>query len=336
MQRADKSERYLPLGPFALAMVLLALEVGCVKPGAEIQRLAPDQPIRAEARVDRAVAAVGDRIVLTVQAVARQGVEVTLPADAQISDGLDVKDVQNPEPKKLGTDQILYRREWAFCPEKVGAFILPSLEVHYRQGKGSEEKLKTPSVYVDVRSVLEADDLEGDIRDIKGPVALPSSFWIWVGVVTGAVALGLAAYGVYRYRRRRASAVPPLSPHEWALLELERLAGSGLLEAGKYKEFTLELSGIFREYVQRRFAIMAPERTTEEFVLLLRGRGEFDAVQRELVGKFLAFCDMVKFAKYAPTQAEMSQGVGIVRNFVDQTRPAPAPEKGDSKTAKVA
>ena len=324
---------------------IVCLIAGCSKKANELQKLAADQPIRCEARLDRAIAAIGDRIVFTVQAVARKGVDVYLPFDLQTSAGLEIKDVQTPKTKNIGSDQFVYRREWTLSPSKVGAYILEPLEVSYTIGAPSHESktIKTAAVYLDVRSVLKEGDLEGDIRDIKGPVQLPSRFWLLLSILGGAVVLSALVMVGYKVWKGRATPVPPLLPHEWALKELDELLGSGLLESGKYKEFTERLSWIFRCYVERRFGLMAPERTTEEFIEEMRERPQFNQGQQELLGKFLAFCDMIKFAKYAPTPSEMSAGVKIVGDFVQETKllAAPAKEKGmlaslSADTAKVA
>ncbi len=329
-----RSDAKLILRLFTVGIV--ALMAGCAPKANEIQKLTADQPIRVEARVDRAVAAVGDRILFTVQAMACKGVDVFLPADLEVPAGLEMKDAQTPLPKKIGPDQTLYRREWMLSPEKVGAYIFKPLEISYQsQGAKESKTLKTATVYLDVRSVLKEGDLEGDIRDIKGPAVLPSPFWIVLAVAGGAVVLTLLGMVGYRYWKNRGPSVPPLLPHEWALVQLENLVNSGLLEAGKFKEFAERLSGIFRSYVEKRFGLMAPERTTEEFIVEMRGRTEFEAEQQGLLGKFLAFCDMIKFAEYAPTQAEMSEGVKIVRDFVEQTKPVPVAdqEKAEMKGA---
>ena len=315
----------------AACILVLAALPGCSKKSNELQKLAPDQPIRIEARVDRAVAAVGDRILFTVQAVARKGVDVLLPTDLETTSGLEIKDLQTPKIKNIGSNQFLHRREWTLSPSKVGAYILEPLEIAYTlptTGSATESKtIKTPKVYLDVRTILKPGDLEGDIRDIKGPVQVPSPVWIVLGVLAGAAALAVLILLGYRRWKKRKPAVPVLLPHEWALQELDGLLASHLLESEKFKEFTERLSWIFRHYVEKGFGLMAPERTTEEFIAEMRKQKEFNKDQQDLVGQFLAFCDKIKFAKYAPVTSEMSQGVMIVRDFVRETKPTPVPNE---------
>lgn len=308
---------------------------GCAKQAEKPEKVAPltaDQPLRVEARVDKATAAVGDKVLFTVQAVARNGVDVFLPSDLVEKGGIEIRGSETPEPKKLGSD-VIYRRYWTISPSKVGSYIYPAMEISYRVD-GKDKTVQTTPVYLEVPSVLKPGDLEGDIRDIKSPVGLPSPLLMILCIIGGAFLLAGIALLVYRWWKNRPPKVPPLLPHEWALLELDKLAASGLMEAGQYKEFAEKLTDIFRIYVEKRFRISAPERTTEEFIAEMRGRQEFTQDQKGLVGKLLVFCDMIKFAKYAPQPSEMSEGVTIVRGFVEQTRPQPEPK--DKDKAKVA
>ncbi len=301
-----------------------------------MKALAADQPLRVEAHVDKAVAAIGDKITLTLQAIARKGVDVSLPADIERQGGLDMRDVKAYEPKALGGGDTLSKRQWVLSPEKTGSYIFAPMEVSYVQA-GQAKGIKTTPVYLDVRSVLKPGDLRGDIKDIKNPVHLPSPVWIFLTILGALVVLVPAGYAVWRWWKNRPKTAPPLLPHEWALQRLDHLLRSGLLAEGKFKEFTEELSGIFRVYVEKRFGLSAPERTTEEFVLEIKGRQEFSGEQRLLLRDFLTFCDMIKFAKYAPSEAEMNKGIAIVRGFVEQTTPLPEDPKAQKpKEAAVA
>jgi hypothetical protein len=319
-------------GEVVLGVLMMTLSSGCEKGASPVEKLAPEIPIRVEARVDRAVASVGDKIVFTVQAIVNEGVEVTLPYDLHPLEGLEVKGVQSLERKQIAPKQFLYRRQWVLSPGRVGAYILEPLEVSYVQ-RNEIKAVKTPGIYIDVRSVLQEGDLEGDIKDIKGPVGLTSFAWIIVAIAAGVILVGLFSYygaKAWRYRRRT---IPIVPPHEWALAEIQRLLSSGLLKPDTYKAFAARSSDILRTYVEKRFAIMAPERTTEEFIGEIGGRTDILPEQHDLLKKFLGFCDMVKFARYGAVESEMTEGVDTVRRFVEQTKPVPIAEgsKGERR-----
>jgi len=60
------------------------------------------------------------------------------------------------------------------------------------------------------------------------------------------------------------------SAHEIAYEQLEMLRLKDLARAGKDQRVLFELSGILRHYLEGRFALRAPEMTTEEFLAHVR------------------------------------------------------------------
>jgi hypothetical protein len=119
-------------------------------------------------------------------------------------------------------------------------------------------------------------------------------------------------------------AAPPRPAHEIAYAELERLLSSGLLEAGRVKEFHIELAEILRRYLEARYGIDTFERTTWEVMEALRAARLPIRVHAAL-GEFFAACDLVKFAKYLPDPAETRGTVERAYRLVDETREIPAP-----------
>ena len=124
-------------------------------------------------------------------------------------------------------------------------------------------------------------------------------------------------------------AAEPLRPEEIALQELERLLADDLLVRGEIHVFHLRISDILRRYIENRFGLKAPERTTEEFLTeLSQARSENALLGRHkiLLAGFLTQCDLVKFAKHEPTIAESEKTVVICRDFIEKTK-----EKEDVK-----
>ena len=75
---------------------------------------------------------------------------------------------------------------------------------------------------------------------------------------------------------------------------------------GQPREFCIAVSDTVRWYLEGRFDFRAPERTTEEFLIELKGSSLLMPDQKESLGDFLNYCDLVKFAKFLPAadQAE--------------------------------
>ena len=192
------------------------------------------------------------------------------------------------------------------------------------------ERQTTPDDKGLAQAVAEAKD----IRDIKGAVYFPSRLGIILAAL-GIAAAGGIVYAAVRYVKKRGRILPaprPKEPHELAYERLEALRGKGYIRDGRVKEFFFELSLIVRYYLEGRFGVKAPEMTTEEFLAKLRDTTELERESKKLLREFLAYCDLVKFAKYGPSEDDIEASYASAKKLVDRTKPAPRGE--GEKTAK--
>ena len=155
-----------------------------------------------------------------------------------------------------------------------------------------------------------------DIRDIRGPKAVPGS-WVLPAVLLGALLVALCvAYAIWRRRHRGA-------PRSLTLLEqtLERLErAKALMQPATAREFGIAASEVIRSYIEERFAVFATQRTTEEFLqTLLRSSNEALARHRSLLAQFLQQCDFVKFAGASLAVTDMEALLQSARGFVLET-----------------
>lgn len=155
--------------------------------------------------------------------------------------------------------------------------------------------------------------MEGDIRDIKGLVPVPMPWWVWALVATAVVAL---AAGIWWWRRRKPApvinpATPPPTPFEIALAALAKLRSANL----PVEDFYTELSDIVRQFIEGRYGLRAPERTTEEFL----AEAQLPAHQMDLLRAFLVECDLVKFARHQPALADRERAFAAVEKFVRES-----------------
>jgi hypothetical protein len=99
------------------------------------------------------------------------------------------------------------------------------------------------------------------------------------------------------------------------------------------KAFSTAVSGAIRAYLEERFNFHAPERTTEEFLYELQGSNLLTLEQKVSLGEFLANCDLIKFARYEPTETELrAMHAGALR-LVNETEPRWAPPEMQSTVA---
>lgn len=163
---------------------------------------------------------------------------------------------------------------------------------------------------------------EEDIREIRGPKSVLAGSWVLPAVLVGAllVALG-AAYVIWRRPHREAR------PRNLTLSEqtLERLEGTRpLMQPATAREFGIAASEVIRNYIEKRFNVIATQRTTEEFLqTLLQSSNEALARHRSLLAEFLQQCDFVKFAGASLAIADMESLFQSARGFVLETGEPP-------------
>ncbi|MEY2408782.1 MAG: hypothetical protein QOF48_1452, partial [Verrucomicrobiota bacterium] len=93
-----------------------------------------------------------------------------------------------------------------------------------------------------------------------------------------------------------------------------------LRRIGDPKLFCTEVSDTIRFYLEERFTLRAPERTTEEFLLELRSSRHLTRDQKESLGAFLESCDLVKFARFEPTEQALRELHDSALRLIDETQ----------------
>ena len=160
-----------------------------------------------------------------------------------------------------------------------------------------------------------------DIRDIKPPIEIPNG-WAWLWWLLVVLAAIVAAILIWRWWRHRKLNIvlPPLIP---AHVRAKQKLAEALALISQPKPFVIAVSDTARAYLEERFQFHAPERTTEEFLRDLGGTKLLLPEQKESLGEFLASCDLVKFAKYEPGEAELRGLHGSAVRLVEETEPPP-------------
>lgn len=187
--------------------------------------------------------------------------------------------------------------------------------------------MKTSAIPAQVtNTVAEAAD---ELRDIKPPVDIPT-FWFWVMVAAAVLvlaALAWAVWFVWKNRTRTPPVVPVLPPHERARQKLQ--AALDLID--QPKPFCVLVSDAVRLYLEERFGLRAPERTTDEFLVELGASDLLTSAQKDSLQQFLSACDLVKFARYEPGPPELQELYRSALRLVEETEPTPtkdAPSAG--------
>ncbi|HVW67598.1 MAG TPA: DUF4381 family protein [Steroidobacteraceae bacterium] len=153
-----------------------------------------------------------------------------------------------------------------------------------------------------------------DIRDIRGPKAVSAESWAALAVVGAIVIVAICVY-VFRRERHRGPHRRSLTLTELALERLEETRP--LMRSDSAREFGIAASEVIRDYIERRFAVSATRRTTEEFLqALLQSSNEALAQHRALLAQFLQQCDFVKFAGASLGATDLEALLQSARGFV--------------------
>ena len=184
-----------------------------------------------------------------------------------------------------------------------------------------------PSTGPAVASVL----VTNDIRPIRPPVPIANPWvWFWWGLALALVAAAVAAGWWWRRRKHLAPPpVPVIPPHVRAKQKL----AEALLHLSDPRVFCIAVSDAVRWYLEERFDFHAPERTTEEFLLELRDTHHLTTSQKQSLAAFLESCDLVKFARYEPTEAALRELHESACRLVDETRFEPVAVPKDMAAA---
>ncbi|MCL4218055.1 MAG: BatD family protein [Candidatus Hydrogenedentes bacterium] len=155
--------------------------------------------------------------------------------------------------------------------------------------------------------------------DMTVPFYQRKAFWYFI-----VISLALLAVCAYLYRKARRTKdvyVPAQPPWEAALQALRGLQVRDLPGKGEVDAFYVYLTAILRRYIEDRFHLHAPERTTPEFLEEARGSRKLNEGQQELLRTILRYSDRVKFAQYEPSALDMDEHFQAVYTFVQETTP---------------
>ncbi|MES2707098.1 MAG: hypothetical protein V4726_10900 [Verrucomicrobiota bacterium] len=148
----------------------------------------------------------------------------------------------------------------------------------------------------------------------------------WLHVI-GAIA---AAYLLWRFIhwRRRTAAVRRYNrsmEKAWmdALAELEHIFA--LVERGESRPYGTESSSVIRRYIEFRFDLSAPRRSTEEFLEEASHSPKLEKKHQALLAEFLKICDLLKFARTLADRSELENLHTAAVSFVKETRHTPLP-----------
>jgi len=163
-------------------------------------------------------------------------------------------------------------------------------------------------------------ELPDELTDLAPPVdVFPWPTWLVVAVAVGAfVLLVLLIIGTVWLIRRNRKGPPPLPARTIALRELEALRRESL-DLDPYA-FSVRVSDVLRSFVGGEYNLRAPQQTSPEFLASIADHPSFAEEDRQLLGRFLEKCDLLKFAHVDAGQEDSAALLASAAAFIQGGR----------------
>ena len=268
--------------------------------------------VNVRSNIDRDNILIGETVSLTVEAYTPIGANVTwfnadtIPHfDMVRKDAVDT--LQNIDAKKIS-------QHFEITSFDSGQQYIPPFEIVV-----DNRSYFTDSIPIAVSfAPFNPDEDYRDIRDIIEVKKPPVEYLPWLIIGIAAICMAIIAL---LWRRKRTVAVvkekwvPALSPYEEAMKALAQLALKNV-NNGEVKGYYSEMNDILRRYVSRKFSVATFQRTNEELIIELSGKGiPKDAFIN--LAQSLRMSDVVKFAKYNPSEEDNRNNLKIMTSSIE-------------------
>lgn len=284
-----------------------------------------DSHVLATSNVNKTEITIGEEVRYTIRVEYNAGVEVSFPEFNEKLANFTIEDYGRSEPIRLDNGRFAQEEWYLLDTFLTGHYVIPPARIRYKAHDKGEKTIETSEIFVEVKSVIKEGEEINDIREIIGPIDIPISYtrvYLIIGGTAGLLAILAGMLFIIRKRKAeiKRPEPPPLLAHEAAYKELKDLIELDLVSKGMIKEYYYRLSHIVRLYIEKRFDVMAPERTTEEFLIEMTRVDRLEREHKQLIRKFLEHCDLVKFARYGPGKDEIDMAYNAAKMVIDETK----------------
>jgi len=287
-----------------------------------IDTVSSAQGITIETSVDRAEIYIGDMITYSLSIIHDSDVVLTPPPIGANLGSFDVKNYEDFGETRLESGSIKTESRFMLTTFTTGDYIIPPIPVEFMLPDSTKKILISEPMPIKVSSLLAEGSDTADIRDLKSPIEFKSSWPWWYYSILAAILILIVSLIMWRIFRRVEEEKKPVdtrNPWEIAYEDLAFLKEKNLPAEGEYKQYYVELSDIFREFLQRTCNIPVLDMTTYEFMTAIDER-EIDPELITRFRRFLEFADLVKFAKYIPENEKAVSDFDEACNMVDTVR----------------
>jgi hypothetical protein len=275
--------------------------------------------VNVSSSIDKKSVNIGEKIRYTIVASGAGDISIEFPDLTKAFKDFAVVDSGQKTSSFFGRKTITLRATLqTFTP---GAYTILKQAVKYKTPRDKDWQTALSQEHaIAVKSLVNE---KTRFADIKGPISSGAAIPVIILLILAVLAPVLVFWKrIFRKKQKIAVEMQPWKAHEIAYAQLEELRRKELLAKGMVKPYYSEISNILRHYLENRFSLKAPEMTTEEFFVYVRDYSELGRERKDLLKDFLVNCDLVKFAKHIPPDAEGEAAFDTTKKFVDQTKMA--------------
>jgi hypothetical protein len=281
-------------------------------------------------KIDRDSIKIGEQIIYTITAKVNPDDEIAFP-EGQTFFPLEVVEAYKIDTTQLQPQKIL-SRQYALTQFDSGSYLIGQQTI-----KVNDQFLQTDSIRVQVNDVF-VDTTQQKLYPIKSYIDIEKPFqistWIWWTILAIALVVGLV-YLIFNFKKKKDEKKKRIPPYEQAMISLQELDNSKLIDNRNLKEYYSQLTDISRRYLEEKVEIRALEYTSNELVEELENRrlSKKLNINQNLIDDFkkvLQRADLAKFAKVAPdmiTAKTDRKNVEVFTSSMQNAIPEPTEEE---------
>ncbi|SHG64628.1 hypothetical protein SAMN05444483_12017 [Salegentibacter echinorum] len=252
-----------------------------------------------KASIDSSEIKIGEQITYNIE-VETDSTKLVVFPEGQTFNPMEMVESLGADTTKI-EDRFKLLKKYKLTQFDSGSYSIPQQKVIIQ-----DRQFQTDSFLVEVANV-KVDTSRQKMYPIKPAVKVPEAFsiptWVW-WLIAFLLVLGIVFY-LLRRRKKKKEAEPELPPYEQAMLALQQLDNSSLLEDKEVKEYYSQLTFSIRKYLDRKIYDRALESTTSELITYLELRkeaGDLSLKDKSVqdLQLILRRADLAKFANSRP------------------------------------
>jgi len=294
---------------------------------------ASGQDISVHAMMDTSRAMIGDQLKLIIRLEKPDETTVIFPAlQDTLTEKIEIIRKSPIDTSRIDAGRTVLSQDLLITVFDTGFFEIPPLSFAF-QNEQLSDTLRTTPLYFEIIS-LPVDTAIRDIRaNLKTPINAAEIYPFALGVIALVLIALILVYWIRKWTRKGKAVSDEIPAEPADIIALRELA---LLREDKpwankqVKLYYIRLTEILRQYIERRFRIMALEQTTDEILASLKPSANGETSLKRL-SRILKLADLVKFAKVIPDPEENAMQLDEAVAFVNSTaQPKDTPEQEDS------